>query len=56
MVVQIWQVCAAGRARILACLLVRGCLLRRWYLGLGEMTKLPQAVVLRQFWFWRERG
>ena len=44
------------RTRILASLLVRGWLLRRWYLGLGEMAKLPQAVVFRQSWFGCERG
>jgi transposase len=36
--------------------LARGCLLRRRCLGLGEITKLPQAVVLGQFWFGCERG
>src|SRR5579859_4980831 len=32
------------------------CLLCRWHFSLGEMAELPQAVVLRQFWFGRVRG
>src|SRR5689334_2467496 len=32
------------------------CLLLRWYMGLGEVTELPEAMVLRQLWFGRERG